>query len=599
MKGFKNWFVFGLAAVAFLAPLKFGTPAMLQSQVPAPANPLEWLFYLWPNELAVILVFVGFVWLVLDRERMLARVDFLFVLPLIFLLTQMLAAPTSICRQTTIDTLMLFTTCVLLFYVGAWYVRDGAATARIFGGLALATMLVCVLALEQHFGGLEESRKEALLYLDASKMPKDFLLRMTSNRVFASFVYPNALAGFLVIAFAPTLVWVWVRARGWDARVRWITLLFVAGVMVFCLVLTGSRGGFVAFAAMAVTALWCSVPRLGRRAAITMGGSIFLLAVIFVFAERRGFIHLGAQSLEARTDYWRGAMAISKDHPWVGTGPGTFGSIYPKYKTAQTEEAQAVHNNYLQMWSDSGVLAFISFTLLWIVGVRDAFRLARRRKGDAAAIAICGVLVGWSMHGLVDFDLYVPGVALPVFILLGSVQGLKEIPRTDTVTPRRRTNWLVGLVCAAMLFAVLWLEGRGLAASLAFTREQELRRIHPLAALQEARSAVRLSPWNLRYQSGLGELALLTGNPDEGIAAYRQAVADDPYRSSCWWHLAEARKAVYGVDAQTVEILRKAVALNPTEATYSNALVTAEKSVRQPPRTLLESPPTKGSGSTP
>src|SRR5664280_604339 len=87
MKGFKNWFVFGLAAVAFLAPLKFGTPVMLQSQVQPPGNIVEWLFYPWQNELAVILVFAAFIWLVLDPQRMLARVDLLFVLPLMFLLT--------------------------------------------------------------------------------------------------------------------------------------------------------------------------------------------------------------------------------------------------------------------------------------------------------------------------------------------------------------------------------------------------------------------------------------------------------------------------------------------------------------------------------
>jgi O-antigen ligase len=598
MKGFKNWFVFGLAAVAFLAPLKFGTPAMLQSQVQPPGNIVEWLFYPWQNELAVILVFAAFIWLVLDPQRMLARVDLLFVLPLMFLLTQALAAPTSICRQTTIDTLMLFATCALLFYVGAWYVRDGAATAHIFGGLALATLLVCVMALEQHFGGLEASRKHAAMYMDISKMPKDFLLRMTSNRVFATFIYPNALAGFLVITFAPTLAWIGVRARGWDRRVKWLALVFAAGVMVFCLVLTGSRGGLVAFAATALTTLWCRVPKGSRRLPIAAGVLVAVLAAVFVLGQHAGLIHLGTQSLEARTDYWRGAIAIAKDHPWVGTGPGTFGSIYPKYKTALTEEAQAVHNNYLEMWSDSGAPAFIAFSLLWVVAVRDAFRLTRRRKGDAAAIAICGALVGWTVHGLVDFDLYVPGLALPVFVLLGSVQGLKELPRTDMVPPRRRANWLVGAACAAMLFAVLWIEGRALAASYAFARAQELRGINPLASLAEARRAAQLAPWNPRFQSGMGEVAFLAGQAEEAIAACREAVADDPYRASCWWRWAEARKAAHRVDAETLEILRKAVELNPTEITYSNALVAAEKSVRQAPRTLLESDPAKGSGST-
>ncbi len=583
MKAFKNWFAFGLAAVAFLAPLKFGTPVMLQSHVQPPANVFEWLFYSWPNELAVILVFAAFIWLVLDRERMLARVDLLFVLPLMFLLTQALAAPGTICRQTTVDTLMLFAAGALLFYVAAWYLRDGAATAQVFGGLALATLLVCVLALEQHFGGLQRTREYMAMYVDTSKAPKNLLLRMTSHRVFASFVYPNALAGFLVVAFAPTLAWIWARARGWDTRVKWLALLFAAGVMVFCLMLTGSRGGFVAFAVMALTALWCQVPKGGRRSAAAMGGVVVALAVIFVLGHRGGLLHFGTKSLEARTDYWRGALAIIKDHPWGGTGPGTFGSIYPKYKTALTEEAQAVHNNYLQMWSDSGLPAFLAFVLLWAVAVRDAFRLTRRRAGDAAAVAICAALMGWTVHGLVDFDLYVPGVTLPVFILLGSVQGLKDLPRTDTVTPRRRANWLVGAMCAAMLAAVLWTEGRALAAGFANARAQNLQKTNPWAALEEAKRAAKLAPWNSSIQSGLGHIAFSAGRADEGIAAYRAAVEDDPYRASCWWRLAEAKKAVQGVDGETLQILRKAVELNPTDIVYSNGLVAAEKSVRQSP----------------
>src|SRR5580704_5896879 len=161
MKRFKNWFVFGLATLAFLAPLKFGVPTMIQSGVAPPLNIGEWIYFSWPNELAVFFIFAVFVWLVLDRERMLARVDLLFVLPLLFLLTQALAVPGTICRQSTVDTLMLFEVCVLVFYVAAWYVRDGAATVTIFGGLALAVLFVCILAMQQHFGGLQESREMA------------------------------------------------------------------------------------------------------------------------------------------------------------------------------------------------------------------------------------------------------------------------------------------------------------------------------------------------------------------------------------------------------------------------------------------------------
>jgi O-antigen ligase len=598
MKGLKNWFVFGLATLAFLAPLKFGVPTMVQSAMVPPQGLAEWLYFSWPNELAIMFVFAVFVWLVLDRERMLARVDLLFVLPLLFLLMQALAVPGTICRQSTVDTLMLFEVCVLVFYVAAWYVRDGAATATIFGGLALAVLFVCILAMQQHFGGLQESRELAAKSMNLAQAPKDFVLRLTSDRVYGPFVYPNALAGFLVVAFAPTLAWIWVRARGWDARVKWLALAFTGGVMIFCLMLTGSRGGLVSFGVMALAVLRCLVPKDGRRAVTAVVVLVLALGAVAVLGRQGGFLHFGTKSLEARTDYWRGAIAIIKDHPWVGTGPGTFGSIYPKYKTATTEEAQAVHNSFLQMWSDSGVLAFIAFAALWLVAVRDSLRLARERVGDVAAAAVCGALAGWSIHGLVDFDLYVPGVALPAFILLGTVQGLKELPRTDSVTPRRRANWAVGAVCFLVLVGVLWVEGRSLTAVLIHGQARELVNVDPAAALIEARKASALAPWNPHFEAEVGDIARLAGRPTEVVAAYRDAIEDDPYRASLWWHAGQAEKAAHGINADAIQYLRRAVELNPTNSRYNQALADAEESVRQSPPALLESLPAKDTGSS-
>ncbi|MGO9608475.1 MAG: O-antigen ligase family protein [Verrucomicrobiia bacterium] len=593
MKGLANRFVLGLAAVAFLAPLKFGAPAMVQWSVLPPTDVVEWLYFTWPNELAIILIFAGFIWLVLDRDRMLARVDLLFVLPLVFLLTQILAAPWTICPQETIDTVMLFAAGVLLFYVGAWYARNGAATGRIFGGLALATLFVCILAMQQHFGGLEETRAYASTHVDASTAPRDFLARMTSNRVFGPFVYPNALAGFLVVAFAPVLAWIWVRARGWDARVKWIALVFAAGEMLLCLLLTGSRGGLAAFGFMTLAVLWCLVPKGRWGVAKAVAVLVLVLGVVVAVARHGGLLHFGTGSLEARTDYWRGAIRIIKDHPWIGTGPGTFGSIYPMYKTALTEEAAAVHNSFLQMWSDSGILAFLVFAVLWVVAVRDSFRLSRERVGDVAAAAICGALVGWTVHGLVDFDLYVPGVALPAFVLLGTLQGLKELPKTDTVAPRQRENWLVAGVCVVLVAAILWIECRALAAAFMAKQARRIEGINPLAALDEYRRAVRLAPWNSRLQSGLGETALRAGSIEEAFAAYRHAIESDPYRASGWWQLARAKIAAHGVDTEVLQLLQRAVELNPTNPRCSQALATAKESVRQSTGTLLESDPAK------
>ena len=589
MKWFGRWVVFCLAGLAFFAPLKFGTPVIAQSSLIPPNTVTEWIFFTWPQQLATLFVFGALLWLVLDGERLTARVDLLFVLPLLFLASQSVAAPPSIAPQTTADTLMAFAANTLLFYAAAWYVRDGATAARIFGALGLATMMVMVMALEQRYGGLQRSREYAALYTDSAHTAPDMLLRMTSDRVFASLVYPNALAGYLVLAFAPTLAWIWVRGRMWVAWMKWSTLVFVGALMTFCLALTGSRGGFVAFAAMVLAGLFCFMPK-GSRRIRWVAVALLAIAGAFWMAHRSGLVGLGTESVSARGDYWRGAIAIARDHPWLGTGPGTFGSIYPKYKIATTEEAQLVHNSFLQMWSDSGVVGFLTFALLWLVALRDAFQLARQRRYDPAAIAVCAALAGWAVHSLMDFDLYIPGVAMPAFLLLGVLQGLKELPQVKPVAPREQSRLAIGAICVAVVAVVLWMEGRSLAASYAHGRSNQLQASYPAAALANARRAIELAPRNPNYQAAAGNMAVALERFEEAIRYYREAIDCDPYRASYHWRLARALAAAGATKDQVIKQLRRAHDLNPTKELYRQDL---EENLRQPTPDLLGSPPAK------
>ena len=250
----KNLAIGVLAALAVLAPLKFGTPVVLPAPVLPPQTILEWLFFSWPNQLLSLVAAVAVIGLALDAQWLPVRRDWLWVLPGLFLATQLAAAPTSICLATTMDTLLHLGACVLVFYLAARYVREPAAVAWVFGGLTVATLVIVAFAAQQYFGGLAATREYAAVY--GGDLPKDLQLRLTSNRVFSTLVYPNALAGYLVVAFAPVMAWVWsCRLRDW---LKWVALVCFAGAMVFCLALTGSRGGFIAFAVMviAVLLLW-------------------------------------------------------------------------------------------------------------------------------------------------------------------------------------------------------------------------------------------------------------------------------------------------------------------------------------------------------
>ena len=573
----KIWAVGLLTVLAGLAPLKFGTPVVLTAAVLPPQTIWEWIFFSWPNQLLPLVVLLVTIGLALDPQRLPTRRDWLWVLPGLFLATQLAAAPTSICTVTTTETLLHFAVCVAVFYLAAWSVRDQVAVLWVFGGLTVATLIIVAFAAQQHFGGLAATREYAAIY--SGNLPKDLQLRLTSNRVFSTLVYPNALAGFLVVAFAPVLAWLWgCRLRLW---LKWVALACLGTAMVFCLALTGSRGGFIAFAAMVLAGLLVA----SRRAWWALM-AVAAIAGVYVTAQQVGLIRHGLASASARGDYWRGAVAIAQDHPWLGTGPGTFGSIYPKYKTAMTEEAQLVHNSYLQMWSDSGVAGAVVFALLWLVALRDGFRLARQRTGGAAGIAVVAALTGWVVHGFMDFDLYVPGVAVPAFLMLGILQGLKPIPERPTRRPARLARGTAGV---ALGIVVAWLAGRSLWADFCTAQAQQLAGSAPAAALGAVRQAIDLNPANPRYWSLAAELELRQGHAMAAVEFYRAAVGADPYRAAYHWRLARALLATGNREAEAVEQLKIAVDLNPTQGRYRAELAATEENIRQASGGLLKS----------
>ncbi len=574
MKAFGRWAIWCLALLAFFAPLKFGTPVVVQASLLLPGGLDEWIYFSWPNQLGVLFCFGALIWLVLDARRMAARMDGLFVLPVILLAALLAAYPSSINRQVATDTVLHFAVCVLLFYAAAWYARDGASAAHVFGGLGLATFVVCIFALQQWCGGLAETR--AMVAELGHPLPPDLALRLTSNRVFGTLVYPNALAGFLIVAFGPTLAWIWVRSRNWLPAVKWIALILTGGLIVTCLLVTGSRGGLAAFGAGLLLTVICFVRRSpGRGTWALIAVVIFLVAIGWV-ARSTGLLRLSGSSLEARVDYWRGAVAIVKDHPWLGTGPGTFGSAYLKYKTGQTEDARLVHNDYLEMWSDAGVVAVLAFAGLAVLAVGGAVRLARQRRGDPAAMALCVALTSWSVHILADFDSFTPGVVWPVFILLGILQGLKDPARVAPATEDARQTtaaqsfWRTA--CVMVIGAVAWIEGRSLVAEFYFTRANAWQRTHPLAAYVEALQASTVAGSNGEYWSLAGDLAMDLGRWPEAISRYQSAVRADPYRANYHWRLGRAMLADGLPPDEVLLPLRRAVELNPTESRYRKDL---------------------------
>jgi O-antigen ligase len=189
------------------------------------------------------------------------------------------------------------------------------------------------------------------------------------------------------------------------------------------LLLTRSRGAFVALCAALVAFVWS----LRRTALITSTAfvkttSLFSIGLFFALVGLAGGETLGrfadgdVHTLQRLVYYCTTWQAIW-DRPLLGTGYGTYADAFRAYNHAGTGTyfLDKAHNTYLQLIMELGWPA--AAALYAGLGLL-AFRCLQGRSAVyPAVLASCSVLVG--VHALVDFSLEMPANAATYALLLG------------------------------------------------------------------------------------------------------------------------------------------------------------------------------------
>jgi O-antigen ligase len=174
--------------------------------------------------------------------------------------------------------------------------------------------------------------------------------------------------------------------------------------------------------------------RAGLVAAVLSAVSIGLLLVQFMGGlVNARFDELGTADA-GRLATWRGTLRMIADHPWFGTGQGTFEWSFPAYRGADVSMQgiwDHAHNALLELAAEMGVPLAALVTTIWFVIFAILIRAVLLRRRNllvpccALSVAVLAVL-----HSLVDFSLQVPGFAVPALALIGAglAQALKAGP---------------------------------------------------------------------------------------------------------------------------------------------------------------------------
>ncbi len=202
----------------------------------------------------------------------------------------------------------------------------------------------------------------------------------------------------------------------------------VFGLSVIGLILTGSRGGWVA----AAVASFAIAVAASKRPLAAAGGVVLSLAlvvgVLSVIAPERADRIMSIASpqkvvqMQERFDTWRAGLKILNDAPVFGIGLKNMAFIdYERY--AFKGRPDHAHNHFLNVLIETGEAGFAVFTVLLGSIVWRLVRLRRLTGAPRACwVAATGAFLAIIVQGLVNISFHVE----PALLLMTMLGGAEE-----------------------------------------------------------------------------------------------------------------------------------------------------------------------------
>ncbi|MGI5826198.1 MAG: O-antigen ligase family protein [Patescibacteria group bacterium] len=360
------------------------------------------------------------------------------------------------------------------------------------------------------------------------------------NRVFASLGQPNWLATYLTTLLPATLALNLAKPKNNQVLSY---LLFV--LLTMCLIFTGSRSGFLGFAA-AIGVFWgvLYIKKIkgneGKKTLKPLGISLALILgclVIFgsPFDQLNRLLHYKSwmakispspsqtqqetsdqtvafisESGDIRKIVWKGAIEIFKHYPLFGSGVETFAYSYYNFRPLEHNHVSEwdflynkAHNEYLNYLSTTGAVGFgayaflIIFFIVWSIRelIAYIFKTKDPEQNQDQVILSLALFSGWLSILISNFFGFSVVVVSLYFYLIPAFIFVLNRPDTPSAKIEYSTSKLplliLGLVVSYLLYSVfnLWQADYHYAQGLKQAKQGEYT-----LSYQSMSKAIRLSP---------------------------------------------------------------------------------------------------------
>jgi O-antigen ligase len=347
---------------------------------------------------------------------------------------------------------------------------------------------------------------------------KDAELQLTSNglayllahpRAVSFFGWPNTLAGFQLLFLPLALVLPFYLQKTWQKGMAIGALL----VFMACFLLTFSFLGWMSFLLSSIVLL----PYFRQKIKFNIWPVVIIFLVLFVLVIlRKDFLG----SLSPRIFYYKAAFLLLMQKPILGWGFNTFGLMSSPLTQNKFILSAFVHNSYLQVWVELGIIGFAGIAALGILVFKKAHAAvytSSQAKDHWLKVAIAWGIIAFLIDNLFSFTMLQSSVALFWWAMLAVLcAGEARHPETPTGHPERSEGSLstlqkpIAFIVILIMFITLARLTGGYA--LYYQAKKNADYSNPIFALGSCSNGIKaigraqaLDPWSSYLPAAAGE----------------------------------------------------------------------------------------------
>lgn len=247
--------------------------------------------------------------------------------------------------------------------------------------------------------------------------------------------------------------------------------------------------------------------------------------------ERFARISLSERNISIRIVFDIDALKLISKNWLLGTGGGSWEVLY--YGVQESDYiSRAVHNHFLEIFVETGIPGFISFTSIVVLTIWYMIKGIIKAENMQKKLYMTGLFSGYAAlvaHSTFDFDLSYVSIGLMFWIMI-----VLATPEVKHIIKLKR-GWAapVFTIISAVLIMV-----NGITAIAAYNAKKALNltaKYEYSAARPYYEEALRIDPYNYKYSYELSKLYSIfayRSTNDENSKAWKEVALDMAERST-------------------------------------------------------------------